>query len=79
MLLSIGRYRRVFFMFLSFAYQQLVKKRPFLSMEYCGSVDELLIHLICCDSSYCSNAYVVFYRIGVCCNSPLLGRKGVKK
>lgn len=40
---------------------------------------ELSIHHIHFYKSYYSNAYVALCCMGVCCNSPLLGRKGVMK
>lgn len=39
-------------------------------------IDMHYIHLY---KSYYSNAYVALCRMGVCCNNPLLGRKGVIK
>lgn len=38
---------------------------------------ELSTHLVCFNNSYYPNAHVVLCCMGVCCNSPLLGRKGV--
>lgn len=49
------------------------------STGYYDYKDEHTYHLVCFHSSYYSNAYAVFYRMGVCCNNPLSGRKGVRK
>jgi len=38
---------------------------------------ELSAHLVCFNNSYYLNAHVALCCMGVCCNSPLLGRKGV--
>lgn len=37
---------------------------------------EYTYHLVCLINSYYSNAYTALCCIGVCCNNPLLGRKG---
>ena len=37
---------------------------------------ELSDHLACFNNSYYSNAHAALCYMGVCCNSPLLGRKG---
>ena len=47
--------------------------------EYSDYEDEHTYHLVCLNNSYYSNAHAVLSRMGVCCNSPLLGRKGVMR
>ena len=47
--------------------------------EYSDYEDEYTYHLVCLNNSYYSNAHAVLSRMGVCCNSPLPGRKGVMR
>lgn len=55
---------------------ELVKKSLTNTMEISAYEYELSMHYIHLYKSYYSNAYVVLCCMGVCCNSPLLGRKG---
>ncbi len=45
--------------------------------EFYGYQYELSIHLVCFNNSYYPNVHAALCCVGVCCNSPLLGRKGV--
>ena len=59
--------------------RQLSKKIPFYTTEYSAQEYELSTHLVCHNNSCSSNAHAVLLCVGVCCNSPLLRRKGVMR
>ena len=76
--------------FLFFKYN-LLKKIQYKALYPSARQYELSIHLVCLNNSYYWNGFrnliIMYYpnthvalcRMGVCCNSPLLGRKGVMK
>ena len=55
----------------------LSKKILFTETGYSAYKYELSNHLVYLNNSYYPNAHVALCFMGVCCNGPLLGRKGV--
>ncbi len=74
---SIGGDRYV--LFLHLLSLSIIKKSLFPAMGFCGYEDEHTNHTDCLNNSYYPNAYAALCCMGVCCNSPLLGRKGVRE
>ena len=74
---SIGGYRYV--LFLHLLSLSIIKKSLFPAMGFCGYEDEHTNHTDCLNNSYYPNAYAALCFMGGCCNSPLLGRKGVRE
>lgn len=71
------RYRRVYFYFSCPAKQSILKKSIVSLMGHSAHESELPIQAVCSEYSYSPNAHAAFCCKGVCCNSPLPGRKGV--
>lgn len=57
----------------------VVKKSPFHTTEFCDHKDEHTNHYNCLNNSYYQMPMWFYACMGVCCNSPLLGRRGVRK
>ena len=57
----------------------VVKKSPFHTTGFCDHKDEYTNHHNCLNNSYYQMPMLFYACMGVCCNSPLLGRKGVRK
>ncbi len=72
-------YRRVIFISAKSDKLFSVKKTQCSFRGYTTHEYELSNHLVCLDNSYYSNAYAALCCMGICCNSPLLGRKGVRE
>lgn len=58
---------------------QFVKKILTDTTAYFAHKYALSVPCVCSYISYHSNAHVAFCYMGVCCNSPQLGRKGVNE
>lgn len=71
------RYRHVLFPYSQF--YSTVKKSPFHTTGFYDHKDEHTNHYICLNNSYYQTPMQFYACMGVCCNSPLLGRKGVRK
>ena len=69
----------VFYFMGSFCYGELSKKILSCGTGYSAYEYEHTYHLVCLNNSYYSKIYADIFCMGFCCNSPLLGRKGVRE
>ena len=63
----------------SIGYGEPLKKILSCEAGYSAYEYEYTYHLVCLNNSYYPRAYADKFCMGSCCNSPLLGRKGVRE